>query len=150
MEKTRGFQIVSRFKDNEIQLPTRSTAHSAGYDIQAAEDMLIPRDGTIKLVATGLKAYMQTGEVLYLFSRSSGPLKKGLVLPNSVGVIDGDYYDNPKNEGEIFVQIRSISGEDVLIKKGDRIAQAVFMPYLITDDDQASGKRLGGFGSTGV
>ncbi|MCV3296863.1 deoxyuridine 5'-triphosphate nucleotidohydrolase [Oenococcus kitaharae] len=149
MTKERGFEIVTKYEQAGIQLPKRATAHAAGYDIQAAADMLIPADGTIKLVPTGLKAYMQTNEVLYLINRSSGPYKRGLVLPNSVGVIDADYYNNEKNEGEIFVQIQSISGQNVQIKKGDRIVQAIFMPFLTVDDDRAAGLRQGGFGSTG-
>lgn len=149
MTKKRGFKIVKKFKDAGLDLPQRETANAAGYDIKAAADITIPADGSIKLVSTGLKAYMQAEEVLYLINRSSGPYKRGLVLPNSVGVIDADYYNNEKNEGEIFVQMRSISGQDVQIKKGDRIVQAIFIPFLIADDDQATGVRAGGFGSTG-
>ncbi|MDN6968186.1 dUTP diphosphatase [Oenococcus sp. UCMA 17063] len=149
MTKDRGFEIVTRFKNTGIQLPSRETAHAAGYDLRAAEDMEIPGDGTIKLVSTGLKAYMPHDNVLFLINRSSGPYKRGLVLPNSVGVIDADYYNNEKNEGEIFVQIQSISGKTVDIKKGDRIVQAIFVPFLLSDNDRAGGLRVGGFGSTG-
>ncbi len=149
MKKKRGFEIVKKFKNKGIEIPHRSTANSAGYDIKAAEDIVIPSDGSIKLVSTGLKAYMQKNEVLYLFSRSSGPYKRGIVLPNSVGIIDSDYYNNSGNEGEIFVQIRSLFMKKVFIKKGDRIAQAIFTPFLLSDDDNSNDIRIGGFGSTG-
>ena len=86
--KIRGFELVSSFP-NEDLLPKRETAHAAGYDLKVAERTIIA-PGEIKLVPTGVKAYMQPGEVLYLYDRSSNPRKKGLVLINSVGVIDGD------------------------------------------------------------
>lgn len=145
--KTRGFELVSSFTD-ETLLPKRETAHAAGYDLRAAETVeLAP--GEIKLVPTGVKAYMQAGEVLYLYDRSSNPRKKGLVLINSVGVIDGDYYGNPDNEGHIFAQMKNITEETVVVEAGERIVQAVFAPFLLADGDVATGTRTGGFGSTG-
>ena len=65
-----------------------------------------------------------------------------------MGVIDSDYYNNPDNEGHIFVQCINLKDEDVVIKKGEAIAQAIFQKYLTVDDDNAEGKRIGGFGST--
>ena len=102
--KTRGFELITDYTDENL-LPKRETAHAAGYDLKVAERTEIPA-GAIVLVPTGVKAYMQVGEVLYLFDRSSNPRKKGLVLINSVGVIDGDYYNNPNNEGHIFAQMK--------------------------------------------
>jgi rubrerythrin len=92
---------------------------------------------------------MQPGEVLYLYDRSSNPRKKGLVLINSVGVIDGDYYGNPDNEGHIFAQMKNITDQIVEVAKGERIVQGVFAPFLLADGDRAEGTRIGGFGSTG-
>lgn len=92
---------------------------------------------------------MQEGEVLYLYDRSSNPRKKGIVMVNSVGVIDCDYYDNPDNEGLIYAQVQNITDKAVTIARGDRIAQGVFVPHLLADGDQADGERKGGFGSTG-
>ncbi|AWN21612.1 dUTP diphosphatase [Streptococcus sobrinus] len=147
MAKIRGFELVSSY-DNQDLLPKRETAHAAGYDLKVAETTQI-ESGQIVLVPTGVKAYMQPGEVLYLYDRSSNPRKKGLVLINSVGVIDGDYYGNPNNEGHIFAQMQNITNKKVSLEVGDRIVQAVFAPYLVADDDQATGTRTGGFGSTG-
>ncbi|WP_449449986.1 dUTP diphosphatase [Streptococcus suis] len=145
--KLRGFELVSQFTDENL-LPKRETAHAAGYDLKAAETVSL-EPGEIKLVPTGVKAYMQANEVLYLYDRSSNPRKKGLVLINSVGVIDGDYYGNPANEGHIFAQMRNITEETVVVEAGERIVQAVFAPLLLADGDQADGVRTGGFGSTG-
>lgn len=147
MIKIRGFELVSKFQDEQL-LPKRETAHAAGYDLKVAESVTI-EPGEIRLVPTGVKAYMQPEEVLYLYDRSSNPRKKGLVLINSVGVIDGDYYGNPDNEGHIFAQMKNITDEPVVLEVGERIVQAVFAPFLIADGDEASGQRIGGFGSTG-
>ncbi|EHJ51870.1 dUTP diphosphatase [Streptococcus macacae] len=144
----RGFELISKYEDENL-LPKRETAHAAGYDLKVAERTEIPA-GAIVLVPTGVKAYMQAGEVLYLFDRSSNPRKKGLVLINSVGVIDGDYYNNPNNEGHIFAQMQNITDETVVLEAGERLVQGVFMPFLIADSDKAEGVRTGGFGSTGV
>ena len=110
--KTRGFERVTAYENAGIDLPLRSTAHAAGYDFIAAETINL-NPGEIKLIPTGIKAYMQPGEVLYLYDRSSNPRKKGLVLINSVGVIDGDYYGNPDNEGHIFAQMKNITDQTV-------------------------------------
>ena len=102
------------------------------------------------LVPTGIKAYMGSDEYLLLADRSSGPLKRGLVLPNGIGVIDSDYYNNDNNEGEIFVQLLNFSLFDQVIKKGEKIGQGIFMPYLTADEEETpQAKRAGGFGSSG-
>ena len=151
MESLRGFEIAKGFEDKGINLPIRKTKFSAGYDIEAAEDIIIPsfkKGNNPTLVKTGLKAYMQDDEMLLLYNRSSNPKKKGLILANSVGVVDKDYYGNADNDGHIMFAFYNIKDEDVEIKKGDAIGQAIFQKYLITDDDKAEGEREGGFGST--
>ena len=142
MTKIRGFELVSSYTNQDL-LPKRETTHAAGYE----HTVIAP--GEIVLVPTGVKAYMQAGEVLYLYDRSSNPRKKGLVLINSVGVIDGDYYGNPGNEGHIFAQMKNITDQEVVLEVGERVVQAVFAPFLIADGDEADGVRTGGFGSTG-
>lgn len=151
MEKLRGFEIAKGFEGKQINLPERKTKFSAGYDIEAAEDTVIPsfkKGMNPTLVKTGIKAYMQDDEVLYIYNRSSNPKKKGLILANSVGVIDKDYYGNPDNDGHIMFAFYNIKEEDIEIKKGEAIGQGIFQKYLITDNDEAEGERLGGFGST--
>ena len=151
MEKIRGFEIAKGFENKGINLPERKTKYSAAYDIEAAEDTIVPsfkKGMKPTLVATGLKAYMQEDEVLYLVAKSSGFPKKGIHLSNCVGVIDGDYYGNESNDGHIMFSLINLKSEDLHIKKGDAIGQAMFSKYLIVDNDNAVGVRKGGFGST--
>ena len=151
MERKRGFEIEKGFENSNINLPVRKTKYSAGYDIEAAEDTVIPsfkKGMKPTLVKTGLKAYMQDDEVLILANRSSNPGKKGLILANSIGVIDKDYYGNEDNDGHIMFAFYNIKDEDIEIKKGDAIGQGIFQKYLTTDEDTAEGVRAGGFGST--
>jgi dUTP pyrophosphatase len=176
--KTRGFEIVAKYQGQGLKLPRRQTLASAGYDLEAACDVTIPsiwrlnfvrifrmiRNGhqlgeqdfelgeqILKpiLVPTGIKAYMPDDEVLILANRSSNTFKRNLSLPNGIGVIDADYYNNPNNEGEIFVQVLNYGVRSLKIKKGDRIAQGIFVKYLKTDDDEPIKQvRTNGFGST--
>ena len=151
MKKIRGFEIAKGFEDKGINLPVRKTKYSAGYDVEAAEDVTIPsfeKGMNPVLVKTGIKAYMQDDEMLALYNRSSNPKKKGLILANSVGIIDKDYYENEDNDGHIMFAFYNVKEEDVTIKKGECIGQAIFQKYLLTDDDNAEGIREGGFGST--
>lgn len=151
MEKVRGFEVAKGFEDKEINLPIRKTKYSAGYDIEAAEDYIIPafKPGQAPtLIKTGLKSYMQGDEYLMLCNRSSNPKKKGLVLANSVGIVDSDYYENPDNDGHIMFAFFNIKDVDVEIKKGEAIGQGIFQKYLAVDNDAAEGERTGGFGST--
>ena len=151
MERKRGFEIAKGFENAGINLPVRKTKYSAGYDVEAAEDTIIPsfkKGMKPTLVKTGVKAYMGEDEVLILANRSSNPGKKGLILANSIGVIDSDYYGNPDNDGHIMFAFYNIKDEDIEIKKGDAIGQAIFQRFLTVDNDLAEGTRLGGFGST--
>ena len=151
MEKIRGFEIAKGFENSGINIPVRKTKYSAGYDIEAAEDIIIPsfkKGQNPTLVKTGLKTYMLDDEVLMLYNRSSNPKKKGLVLINSVGIIDKDYYENPDNDGHFMFAFVNIKDEDVTIKKGEAIGQAIFQKYLLSDNDNSQEIRIGGFGST--
>ena len=173
-ERKRGFEVISKYKDQNINLPQRATHHAAGYDFEAAEEVVIPSiwkagwkkgletvaDGLKKdvsenekqlkptLVPTGIKAYMGEDEFLQLANRSSNPLKRFLVLTNGVGVIDSDYYNNEANEGHIMFQFTNFGFKDVVIKKGERIGQGIFLPFLKADQDQTTAQRQGGFGSS--
>ena len=151
MERIRGFEIARGFENYDITLPVRKTKFSAGYDICAAEDTVIqPYTFGSKptLVKTGLKAYMQEDEYLMLCNRSSNPFKKGLVMANSVGIIDADFYGNPDNDGAFSFAFYNYFTEPLEIKKGEAIGQGIFVKYLVTDNDTPGGERLGGFGST--
>ena len=172
------FEKVSKYADVDINMPCRKTTGSAGYDMEVAEDIVIPSifrhwekmqnvwmpeeainldsianltkrlNTKPTLVPTGVKCYLEEDTYLELAIRSSGPLKHWLIMGNSVGIIDSDYADNPDNEGHIYFQIINLSPFDIQLKKGDIIGQGIIKKYLTTDDDTASGKRVGGFGST--
>lgn len=148
--KLRGFEIAKGWEDKGINLPIRKTKLSAGYDVEAAEDITIPpfKPGVKPtLVPTGLKAYCESDEYIMLVNRSSGP-KKGLIMANSIGIVDADYYGNESNDGHFYFQFINVLDQDITIKKGDCIGQAIFQKYLVSDSDKASGIRTGGIGST--
>lgn len=147
--RSRGFEIISEFNDKNINLPTRKTIKSAGYDIEAGEDKII-KAGQMAIIATGLKAYMQDNEYLGIHIRSSLAFKKHLNLVNAQGIIDADYYNNEDNEGHIMIGLINFGQEDVKITKGMRIAQAIFYKFLTIDNEEnINNVRNGGLGSTG-
>lgn len=147
----RKFEQVKRL-EMQIKLPERSTAKSAGYDFFAYERVEIEPyklgDNPV-MVKTGVKVEMPDDEYLMLVNRSSNPKKKKLVIPNSIGIVDADYYGNPDNDGEMMFGFYNLSNEPVVIEAGEKLGQGIFCKYGITDDDNATGQRLGGFGSTG-
>lgn len=140
------FEKVSRIDD--VKLPERATANSAGYDFFAPEDITLPAK-TLTRVMTGIKCELRPYMVLILANRSSNPSKKGLYLANGVGIVDADYYNNPDNEGEIGFEFYNNSEEDVIISKNEKIGQGIITTYVRVEDDKAVGSRAGGFGSTG-
>ena len=176
------FEVVSRFADAGLNLPERKTEYSAGYDLIAAEDVVIPSmfnmvDEVMEnltfeikpneyltletmaeltkqahyrptLVSTGMKCKIPDGYYLELSVRSSTPLKHWIILANGVGIIDADYYNNPSNEGEIFLQMINLSPFNIQIKKGEAIGQGILKPYFTVEHDVHGGERVGGFGST--
>ena len=151
MEKVRGFEVAKGFEDKGINLPVRKTKGSAGYDVEAAEDTVIPafKPGMKPtLIKTGLKAYCPEDEYYMLVNRSSNPGKKGLILANSIGIIDSDYYGNESNDGHFMFAYYNFFEHDVQVKKGDVIGQVIFSKYFKVDNDKAEGIRTGGFGST--
>lgn len=144
----RKFDYVERIKEKDFELPKRSTKNSGGYDFVVPEDTIC-KSHEITMVKSGVKAYFPDDEVLLLFNRSSNPKKKGLIILNGVGVVDSDYVDNSDNEGEIAGLFYNMLDEDVVLKAGEKMMQGIFVKFEITDDDNAEGKRSGGFGSTG-
>lgn len=147
--KLRGFEKISKYADVDFPMPVRKTKFSAGYDFCVPEDVVL-EPGVLKLVPTGVKAYMQEGEYLGMHIRSSMAVKKQIQLVNNVGIIDADYYDNEDNEGHIMLAMMNMDHKKIFLKKGDCIAQGIFYNYLLADDDDKTEKavRGGGFGST--
>ena len=135
---------------DNIKLPARATIGSAGYDFTTPIDFTLEAGKTIK-IPTGIRCWIDAGWVLKLYPRSGLGFKYRLQLDNTVGIIDGDYFDSD-NEGHIFVKITNNSNEEkiIILNRGSGFAQGIFVPYGITIDDEAEGIRNGGFGSTGV
>lgn len=132
----------------ELQLPTRGTKNSAGYDFYCPIDItLLPAQKTI--IWSDVKVDMEEGEYLAMHIRSSLGIKQGIILSNITGIIDKDYFENPNNDGNIGLALLNTSGVGVEIKRGDRLCQGIFSKYLITEDDAPlSEVRIGGIGST--
>ena len=129
---------------DEFEMPSRETTHSAGYDFHALEDMTLkPKE--IKRIPTGIKATMEDDGVLYIHVRGSQGFKYNVRLCNQVGVVDKDYYNNPGNEGHIWIALQNEGKDDYVIKKGQGIAQGIFAKFLLTDNDadQEKEKRMG-------
>ncbi|MGG1071284.1 dUTP diphosphatase [Priestia megaterium] len=149
-KKRRGFEVLENFQEHfdngSVKKPVRKTNDSAGYDICAIGDYVIPPN-TKAIVNTGLTAYMGADEWLALFVRSGLAYGSNLTLQNATGVIDSDFYGN-----HILILLRNEGEEVFRVSHGDRIAQGIFLPYLKADEDAQSSKqeRNGGFGSTGV
>ncbi len=145
----RRFEIVSTFKHLSPKLPKRQTEHSAGYDLAAIKAVTI-HPGDIQMIPTGVKVKLPNAEALFIYPRSSLGIKKHLMMSNSVGVVDADYYNNENNEGHIMIPLLNFGKEAVTIDAGERVAQGVFMRFMKTTDDKAAnGVRKGGFGSSG-
>ena len=130
-----------------IPLPRRATPGSAGYDFVSPLEVTVPPQGAV-LIPTGIRAEMEQGWVLMLFPRSSLGFKYALRLSNTVGVIDNDYAF-AKNEGHIMVKLRNPLDTPVTIGRGDRFCQGIFLPFGIAEEEEVTGIRSGGMGSTG-
>ena len=131
----------------DIPLPKRATAGSAGYDFVAPARTVIPPEGTA-LIPTGIRAEMENGWVLMLFPRSSLGFRHDIRLSNTAGIIDSDYA-HAQNEGHIMVKLRNPSADPVTIEKGERFCQGIFLPYGTAEETNDFNLRQGGFGSTG-
>lgn len=161
--KTRGFEKVSwkqwekDYRPNDMEsdvewnvnLPVRATALSAGYDIFSTVDVYLNPNGEVTM-PLGWKVYMLPHEALFIMPRSGMGFKHYVRLANTVGLIDSDYYNNEKNEGHCWIKLRNEGYDTLAIKKGDAIAQCVFVPFLLADGDGFNNGniRKGGFGHT--
>ena len=134
--------------DATIPLPTYGTDEAAGFDLAAATDVTIG-PGQIALVRTGLVIEVPTGHFLAIFARSSTPLKRGLAVANGVGVIDPDY-SGPNDE--VMIQVLNFTKADVVVRRGDRLAQAIVLAApRVTWNEVTEIREVtrGGFGATG-
>ncbi len=161
-EKVSEKQFLEGFKDSfgnftdeeikliyeDLKLPKRATAGSAGYDFFMPIDVTLNPGQTAK-IPTGIRVRMLNEYVLKVYPRSGLGFKFRMQLNNTVGIIDSDYYDS-NNEGHIFIKITNDTNENrtIELKKGTGFAQGIFIEYGITYDDDVQDIRNGGFGST--
>lgn len=147
----RKFEIVKdefrKHNDKQIKMPIRATKYSAGYDFYSPVDVVI-QPNEMQMIWTDVKSCFNTDEVL-LLCVTSGMGKKGIMLANTLGVIDCDYYSNEGNDGNLGFRLYNFSKEPYEIKAGDKIGQGIFTKFLTVDnEDEITNVRVGGFGST--
>ena len=131
---------------SSIRVPERATTGSAGYDFYTPFAVNLAPGESVK-IPTGIRARIAEGWVLQVFPRSGLGFKYRLMLNNTVGIIDSDYYFSD-NEGHIMIKMTNNGTKPLSVNKGEAVAQGIFLKYYLTDDDDASGVRTGGFGST--
>lgn len=122
--------------------------HSMPFTLEEVATITKETKAKPTLVSTGMKCCLDDDKYLEITVRSSSPLKYWIICANSVGIIDADYYNNPDNEGEIFLQVINLSPLPILIKKGEKIGQGIIKKYELVENDNATAARTGGFGST--
>lgn len=146
-----GIKYLSdKYSNGELKKPSYATDGSAGMDLPACIDEAVTLNpGDRFAVPTGMAIELPSSDyVAYIFARSSLGLKKGITLPNCVGVIDSDY------RGELKVALTNISKEPYTVNPGERIAQLVIAPVIrveLEEKDELgdTDRGAGGFGSTG-
>ncbi len=116
-------------------LPRRKTKYAAGYDFESLFDFVL-KPGEVKKIPTGIKALMEEDDCLLLLDRSSMGFRYNVRMVNQVGVIDRDYYNNPQNEGHMFIKIQNEGTEDYIVKAGDGICQGLFVKYGRVDTEE--------------
>ena len=143
-----GDDVDIRNEYDTIKLPKRATIGSAGYDFFAPFSFKLEVGETIK-IPTGIKVLLDDDKFLAIYPRSGLGFKYRIQLDNTVGIIDSDYSQSD-NEGHIFIKLTNDgkANKSININKGDAIAQGIIQQYFITEDDDATGRRNGGFGST--
>lgn len=146
---SRFFEVVRddcRKNSGDIKLPTRATEYSAGYDFYSPINITIKPDESV-MVWSDIKVHMYYDNALLLIPRSSMG-KQPVMIANTVGLIDNDYYGNEDNDGNIGFRLLNLGKTPYEIKVGDRIGQGVFIKYGTVKNDNTISKRSGGFGST--
>lgn len=145
------FEIVCNekreFKNIEIKMPLRATADSIAYDMYSNEDMVL-EVGKKHLFWTDIKILFPKDVAALINVRSSMGIKNDLVLANTQGWIESDYYGNIKNDGNIGICLKNDGNENVEIKQGDAIGQVMFVNYLVAENCNSNNTRQGGIGST--
>lgn len=132
----------------DVALPQYHTSESAGFDIASSVDVTIV-PGEVAKIPTGLVIAAPSGHFLLIAARSSLPLKKGLNMANGIGVVDPDYA-GPNDQ--IHIIVHNFTKLPVEVKKGERLAQGIFIKFEQTEWEEVDVIRdtdRGGIGSTG-
>lgn len=140
--------VIPSYFDLMNQLKESVAVHPEGVTLSEMAQITKTTKCKPTLVPTGMKCHLDPDSYLQLSVRSSCPLKNWLIMANGVGIIDADYWNNPDNEGAIYLQLINLSPWPIQLKRGDRIGQGIILKYDKTQDDSATGARCGGFGST--
>jgi len=134
--------------DASLDLPKYETDGSVGFDFLAREDTKIAPQ-SVAVIPGNVVVEVPESYMLVVASRSSTPRKKGLLTPHGIGIIDHDYC-GPNDE--IGIQVYNFTAEEVEVKKGDRVAQGVFVhidKFEWEEVEEMAKPSRGGFGSTG-
>lgn len=128
-------------------MPTRGSLDAAGYDLYTFCGGEVNPNETVQF-HTGISMEIPKGYVGLVFARSGLGIKHGIVPSNCVGVIDPDY------RGEIMVALYNHSNETYTVKKNERVAQIVIVPFLSVEFNKVTEltnteRGVKGFGSTG-
>ena len=152
VKQVRGFELVSKYVGESVKMPKRGTKKSACYDIfnNTGANIVIKAGELSPAFTTKVKAYMQDDEVLIGYIRSGHGFKYSIRPANVNPIIDSDYFNNPNNEGEIFIKLHNQGTNDLIIPVGEAMLQMMFQKYLLIDGDSfdTGDERSGGFGST--
>ena len=130
----------------EIILPKRATKGSAGYDFVCPIDITIKPNQMLK-IPSGIRCFIENTYVLNIYPRSSLGFKYQMMLANTTGIIDSDYY-GAKNEGHIIIAVVNKGDKDIVLKKGERFVQGIFFKFYTVDEEEIETQRIGGFGSS--
>jgi len=142
-------QVRIQRKDTSLPLPRYESGGAVGFDLITRETTTI-EPHAIALIPGNVIVCVPEGYALIIVPRSSLPRKKALVCPHSIGIIDQDYHGA---DDEVLVQVQNISDEPVIVERGERIAQGIFVKVETAewDEVESHGKESrGGFGSTGT
>ena len=147
---SRYFELVKdkyRKSTGEVILPKRATKSSVAYDFYSPIDITIPPMTSV-MIWTDIKAKFNENEALLINIRSSMG-KQPVMIANTQGWIDSDYYSNPDNDGNIGIRLFNLGNTSYVVKSGDRIPQGMFVKYLVADNGNTDCVRKSGFGSSG-
>jgi dUTP pyrophosphatase len=151
-KEMRRFELVEnqhrKHPDVDLKMPEKATQYSACYDFYSPERVRIaPKEQ--HMFWTDVKVVLRLDEKLEISPRSSIGTKKHLMLANTIGTIDADYYGNEDNDGNIGICMYNYGGDFATIEKDERFAQGSIVLIAFDPVENNKKERTGGFGSTG-